>query len=154
MMIADPTPAKGIFQSLPPIHMAELISTWILGGMVPSNPNLHLVLVEAGIGWIAYYLERLDTMYRRHNWPNRGMITELPSTFWSRQFHATFEDDLVGMRTLDLLGVDTVMWASDYPHPDSTWPESQEVVDKHFQGLPDAHKQRIVWKNAAELYRL
>ena len=52
IQIADPTPAKGIFQSLPPIVMAELISTWILGGMVPQNPDLHIVLVEAGIGWI------------------------------------------------------------------------------------------------------
>ena len=58
------------------------------------------------------------------------------------------------MRTLDLLGVDTIMWASDYPHPDSTWPESLEVVDKHFQGLPDEDKQKIVWKNAAKLYNL
>ncbi|HLG66256.1 MAG TPA: amidohydrolase family protein [Acidimicrobiales bacterium] len=151
---ADPTPAKGIFQSLPPIHMAELISSWILGGMLPDNPDLHIVLVEAGIGWIAYYLERLDTMFRRHNWPNRGMIKELPSTFWYRQCHATFEDDKVGMRTLDLLGVGNVMWASDYPHPDSTWPESQEVVAKHFEGLPDDDKQRIVWRNAADLYHL
>jgi predicted TIM-barrel fold metal-dependent hydrolase len=151
---SDPTPAKGIFQSLPPIVMAELISTWILGGMVPKNPDLHVVLVEAGIGWIAYYLERLDTMYRRHNWPNRGMIKELPSTFWAKQFHATFEDDQVGMRTLDLLGIDTIMWASDYPHPDSTWPESQDVVARHFEGLPDEDKQKIVWKNAAALYHL
>ena len=154
LQVADPTPAKGIYQSLPPIVMAELISTWILGGMVPKNPELQLVLVESGIGWISYYLERLDTMYRRHNWPNRGMIKELPSTFWATQFHATFEDDTVGMRTLDLLGSDTVMWASDYPHPDSTWPESQKVVDKHFQGLPDEDKQKIVWQNAATLYNL
>ncbi len=46
------------------------------------------------------------------------------------------------------------MWASDYPHPDSTWPESQTVVEDHFQGLPDEDKQKIVWRNAAELYRI
>jgi len=154
VQLSDPTPAKGIFQSLPPIVMAELIGTWILGGMIPANPELHVVLVESGIGWIAYYLERLDTMSRRHNWANRGMIKELPSTFWGRQFHATFEDDLVGMRTIDLLGAHTLMWASDYPHPDSTWPESAQVVEKHFEGISDDNKQRIVWKNAAELYGL
>ncbi|HEY3942592.1 MAG TPA: amidohydrolase family protein, partial [Acidimicrobiales bacterium] len=77
-----------------------------------------------------------------------------PSTFWATQFHATFEDDLVGMRTIDLLGADTLMWASDYPHPDSTWPESLEVVEKHFQGMNDEDKQKIVWKNAAKLYDL
>jgi predicted TIM-barrel fold metal-dependent hydrolase len=154
IQVADPTPAKGIFQSLPPIVMAELIGTWILGGMVPNNPNLHIVLVESGIGWIAYYLERLDTMSRRHNWPNRGMIKELPSSFWRNQFHATFEDDIVGMRTIDLLGAETLMFATDYPHPDSTWPESQAIVEKHFEGLPDATRETIVWKNAADLYDL
>jgi uncharacterized protein len=154
IQVSDPTPAKGIFQSLPPIVMAELISTWILGGMVPANPDLHIVLVESGIGWIAYYLERLDTMSRRHNWGGRGMIKDKPSSFWSQQFHATFEDDLAGMRTIDLLGAHTLMWASDYPHPDSTWPESQDVVSNHFDGLDDDVKQAIVWKNAATLYDL
>ena len=46
------------------------------------------------------------------------------------------------------------MWASDYPHPDSTWPESQDVVTKHFDGLPDDQKQAIVWRNTAQLYGL
>jgi predicted TIM-barrel fold metal-dependent hydrolase len=151
---ADPTPAKGIFQSLPPIYMAELISSWILGGMLPKNPDLHIVLVEAGIGWIGYYLERLDTMFRRHAWAKRGVIQEIPSTFWFRQGHATFEDDLVGMRTLDRIGVDNVMWASDYPHPDCTWPESQKVVEEHFKNLPNEQKQNIVWQNTAKLYHL
>jgi predicted TIM-barrel fold metal-dependent hydrolase len=152
IQMADPTPAKGIFQSLPPIVMAELISTWILGGMVPDNPDLHIVLVESGIGWIAYYLERLDTMQRRHNWGGRGMIKEKPSSYWRSQFHATFEDDMAGMRHIDLLGAETLMFATDYPHPDSTWPESRAVVERHFGGLDDDVKQKIVWQNAAELY--
>jgi predicted TIM-barrel fold metal-dependent hydrolase len=151
---SDPTPAKGIMQSLPPIVMAELISTWILGGMVPANPDLRIVLVESGIGWIAYYLERLDTMQRRHNWGGRGMIKEKPSSYWAKQFFATFEDDMAGMRTIDMLGADTLMFATDYPHPDSTWPESQDVVERHFGGLPDDVKQMIAWKNAAELYKI
>ena len=78
MQQADPTPSKAIFQSLPPIHMAELVSSWILGGMLPRNPDLNLVLVESGIGWIAYYLERLQHEFRRHNWVARGVIDELP----------------------------------------------------------------------------
>ena len=151
---ADPTPTKGIFQSLPPMFMAEILGTFIAGGVLKKFPGLHIVLVEAGIGWIPYYLERLDTMHRRHNWAKRGMMEELPSTFWYSQCHATFEDDMVGMEILDRIGVNNVMWASDYPHPDSTWPESQEVVVKHFQHLPDEDKQKICWKNAAELYKL
>jgi predicted TIM-barrel fold metal-dependent hydrolase len=152
---ADPTPVKGIFQSLPPIMMAEILGCWIVSGTLEKHPDVHLVLVEAGIGWIAYYLQRLDGMRRRHNWEARGMqLKELPSSYWFRQCHATFEEDMVGMRTLDLLGVDNVMWASDYPHPDCTWPESQEVVEKHFIDVADEDKQKIVWKNASSLYRL
>jgi predicted TIM-barrel fold metal-dependent hydrolase len=150
----DPTPAKAVFQSLPPIYMAGMVSSWILAGPLPRFPNLQVVLVESGIGWIAYYLERLDTMFRRHSWKERGVTNQVPSTFWRRQCRATFEDDLVGMRTLDRLGVDNVMWASDYPHPDCTWPESQKVVEEHFQDIPDEHKQKIVWQNAAKLYHL
>jgi uncharacterized protein len=120
--------------------------------MVPENPDLHIVLVESGIGWIAYYLERLDTMQRRHNWAGRGMIKEKPSSYWRSQFHATFEDDMAGMRHIDLLGPETLMFATDYPHPDSTWPESRDVVERHFGGLDDDVKQAIVWKNASELY--
>jgi len=152
--LSDPTPAKGIFQSLPPMFMAEILGTFIAGGVLKKFPGLHIVLVEAGIGWIPYYLERLDTMHRRHNWAKRGMIEELPSTFWFRQGHATFEDDMVGMEILHRVGVDNVMWASDYPHPDCTWPESQEVVEKHFLHLPDEDKQKICWRNAAKLYKL
>jgi predicted TIM-barrel fold metal-dependent hydrolase len=122
--------------------------------MVPANPDLHIVLVESGIGWIAYYLERLDTMSRRHNWANRGMIKELPSSFWRNQFHATFEDDSVGLRTVDLLGAETLMFATDYPHPDSTWPETQHVVEKDFGDLDEVTKEMITWRNAADLYDL
>ncbi len=152
---ADPTPPKAIFQSLPPIFMAELVGSWIASGLLAEHPGLHIVLVEAGIGWIGYYLERLDTMQLRHNWTARGLsLKDPPSSYWFRQCHATFEDDLCGMRTLDRVGVENVMWASDYPHPDSTWPESQIVVEKHFQDLPDEDKQKIVWRNAAKLYGL
>ena len=152
---ADPTPTKGIFQSLPPMFMAEILGTFIAGGVLKKFPGLHIVLVEAGIGWIPYYLERLDTMHRRHNWAKRGMMARASQhVLVLRQCHATFEDDMVGMEILDRIGVDNVMWASDYPHPDSTWPESQEVVVKHFQHLPDEDKQKICWKNASELYKL
>ena len=151
---ADPTPAKGIFQSLPPMFMAEILGTFIAGSILKRNPGLRIVLVESGIGWIPYYIERLDTMHRRHNWAARGQLEELPSTFWYKQCYATFEDDKVGMEILDRVGADNVLWASDYPHPDCTWPESQEVVVKHFEHLPDEKKQKICWKNAAALYGL
>ena len=100
--------------------------------------GMRVVLVEAGIGWIPYILERLDTMVDNHGGtPSPGKaIKEKPSFYWHRNMAATFEQDLAGIRLLDLIGIENLMWATDYPHPDSTWPRSQEILEEHFKDLP------------------
>ncbi len=151
----DPTPTRAIMQSIPPIFMAELLGSWVLTGIFDRHPRLKVVLVEAGLGWIPYYLQRLDKMRDRHGWEARGMrLPKLPSEYWYANMAATFEEDVVGMKLLDELGVDNVMWATDYPHPDSTWPVSQEVITEHFSGVEPGVMRRIVGGNAARLYRL
>lgn len=150
----DTTPAKGIFQSLPPIFMAEVVANWIVGGVFERFPGLKVVLVESGLGWIPFYLERLDTMKRRHGWDGYGMLKELPSFYWHRNMMATFEEDTFGVDQRHRLGVDNLMWATDYPHPDSTWPESQRVLETHFAQVPAEEARRMIGGNAAALYRL
>ena len=156
VMAEDPTPYKGIFQSLPPIAMAECIADWIVSGALERWPGLRVVLVEAGIGWIPYYLERLDTMVTNHGWETypEHAIKELPSFYWHRNMAATFEQDQTGMRLLDLIGVENLMWATDYPHPDSTWPRSREVLHEHFKDLPRDDVELIASGNVTRLYRL
>ena len=151
----DPTPTRAIMRSLPPIFMAELLGGWVLTGIFDRHPRLSVVLVESGLGWIPYYLQRLDTLKERQAWAKRGMsLPKLPSEYWYANMAATFEEDVVGMKLLEELGVDNVMWATDYPHPDSTWPESQKVLHEHFDTvLPDTMR-RIVGGNAARIYRL
>ena len=152
----DPTPYKGIFQSLPPIFMSECIVDWTVSGVLERWPELRVVLVEAGIGWIPYFLERLDTMAENHGWrtfPDHA-ISEKPSFYWHRNMAATFEQDLTGIRLLDLIGLDNLMWATDYPHPDSTWPHSHEVLAEHFTGVPSEDVEKIAWGNAARIYHL
>jgi predicted TIM-barrel fold metal-dependent hydrolase len=150
----DTTPARGIFQSLPPIFMAEVIANWIVGRVFERFPRLKVVLVESGIGWIPYYLARLDTMKQRHGWDRYDMLKELPSFYWHQNMAATFEEDTFGVAQRQLLGVDNLMWATDYPHPDCTWPESQEVLDTHFSDVPVDEARQIIGGNAARLYRL
>lgn len=156
VLAEDPTPYKGIFQSLPPIFMAECVVDWTVSGVLERWPELRVVLVEAGIGWIPYFLERLDTMAVNHGWqtfPDHA-ITEKPSFYWHQNMAATFEQDLTGIRLLDLIGLDNLMWATDYPHPDSTWPRSHEVLAEHFAGVPTEDVEKIAWGNAARIYRL
>ena len=152
----DPTPYKGIMQSLPPIFMAENIADWCVSGVLERWPELRVVLVEAGIGWIPYYLERLDTMVTNHGWdtfPDKP-ITEKPSFYWRRNMAATFEQDLIGVRNRYDIGIENLMWATDYPHPDSTWPRSQEVLREHFEGVPADEVELIASGNVSRIYKL
>jgi predicted TIM-barrel fold metal-dependent hydrolase len=152
----DPTPFKGILQSLPPIFMSECVADWTVSGVLERWPGLKIVLVEAGIGWIPYFLERLDTMVDNHGWdtfPTKA-ISEKPSFYWKRNMAATFEQDLAGIRLLDLLGIENLMWATDYPHPDSTWPRSREVLTEHFKGLSRDDVELIASGNVTRLYNL
>ena len=152
----DPTPFKGILQSLPPIFMSECVADWTVSGVLERWPGLKIVLVEAGIGWIPYFLERLDTMVDNHGWDTfpAKAISEKPSFYWHRNMAATFEQDLAGIRLLDLLGIENLMWATDYPHPDSTWPRSQEILQNHFKDLPKDDVEAIASGNVSRIYHL
>ena len=151
----DPTPVRAISSSIPPIFMAELLAGWLVTGVFDRHPRLKVVMVEAGIGWIPYFLQRLDKMRDRHGWEARGFVLpKLPSDYWHSNMAATFEEDVVGMKLLEELGEDNVMWATDYPHPDCTWPVSQDVLAEHFRDFPADTTTKIVGGNAARLYHL
>ncbi|MDP3767569.1 MAG: amidohydrolase family protein, partial [Dehalococcoidia bacterium] len=71
-----------------------------------------------------------------------------------RQIWATFQTDHAGLRLLDVLGEDRVMWASDYPHADSTWPESQKAIEEQFKDVSSSARRRVLCENARDLYGL
>jgi predicted TIM-barrel fold metal-dependent hydrolase len=81
-------------------------------------------------------------------------ITMAPSAYFRRQIWATFQTDQVGLRLLDVLGDDRVMWASDYPHADSTWPESQRAIEENFKDIGPGARRRVLCENARALYGL
>jgi predicted TIM-barrel fold metal-dependent hydrolase len=151
---ADPSPAKGVFQVMPPILMSQPMVELILNGVFQRHPGLRVVLVEAGLGWIPYLLDRMDTCHRKGDWKARGMpIDNLPSDYWYSNMAATFEEDLMAMGMRDRLGVENLLWATDYPHPDQTFPRSLEVIDEHIASLPERERDLMIHDNAARLYR-
>jgi predicted TIM-barrel fold metal-dependent hydrolase len=124
----------------------------IFGGALDRYPRLRIVLGESGIGWIPSLLERMDWQYDNEF---SGLGLELrPSEYWHRQIYATFQWDGVGMHLLDFLGEDHVMYASDFPHPDGTWPDSREVVTRHMGHLAEGTRGKVVHDNAARLYHI
>jgi predicted TIM-barrel fold metal-dependent hydrolase len=151
----DPTPMRGVMHALPNIFMAESLGFWLVAGMLERFPELQVVLVEAGLGWLPYFLDRLDRVQDRHGWREfEGAITEKPSFYWHRQMAATFEEDELGIELRERIGVENLMWATDYPHPDSTWPHSQDVIETHFRDVPIDEARLMIGGNAARLYGL
>jgi len=125
----------------------------IFGGVLERHPDLRIVSAENDIGWVAHFLQRMDHAYEKYQYLEREeYVPEPPSHYFRRQVTATFQDDRVGVLTRDFIGVDNLMWASDFPHSDSTWPASHAVVEKDFAGVPDDETRKIVADNCAALY--
>ena len=133
------------------LQMSEKLMQMIYGAVFEKFPALQLVIGESGIGWIPYILERMDL-----EWEEQFRDLELtmkPSDYWRRNCHATFQNDPAGLKLIDRLGAENVMWASDFPHPDGVWPDSLETIRKEFTEISDSVRQKIVCDNALHLYR-
>ena len=151
----NPTPGvKETFIAIAPISICETVSTLIFTGILARHPDLRFVLVECGIGWIPYFLERMDQTFAKHRFWTKSALTEKPSTYWYRQGHATFIQDMTGVAERHRAGLHNVLWSTDYPHSDSTWPHSREVLAAHFAGVPADERALIAGGNAARLYGL
>ncbi len=132
------------------MNMANVLTSLVFGGVLERHPRMKVVLGEAGIGWIPYVLWRMDG-----EWEDQFRDLELtmpPSEYWRRQCWATYQTDPVGIKLVDDLGADRIMWGSDFPHPDGVWPDSQEYIRKELDHLPPDARRRIVCDNAARLY--
>ena len=132
------------------INMANILTSMIFSGALERYPGLKVVLGEAGIGWIPYVLWRMDA-----EWEDQFRdlaLTMPPSHYWRRQCWATYQTDPIGVKLLDELGADRVMWGSDFPHPDGVWPDSQEFIQRELGHLPEPTRAKVVGENAAKLY--
>jgi predicted TIM-barrel fold metal-dependent hydrolase len=126
----------------------------ICQGVAHRFPRLKFVLAEWEAGWIAQWLQRLDHAFYRARSSTPPELDLMPSDYWRRQFFATFEDDRFGVLTREGIGVESLLWANDFPHHDSIWPHSQEVRDEIFQRVPEAEQLAMTVTNAARLYKL
>jgi predicted TIM-barrel fold metal-dependent hydrolase len=148
----DPTPQSGIFTSLPNMRLAEVIGFWILPGTLARFPKLKVVLVEAGLGWVPGYLHTLDYMADgRYDFPG---LTMKPSDYFRQNMAVTFLDDEVGLAHRYELGVENILWSTDFPHPATTWPNSVAVVDRIFRNVPEPERDLMVAGNASRIYGL
>jgi uncharacterized protein len=129
------------------------ILTSLMGAAVFERfPNIRVVFGESGIGWIPYVIDRMDFEYQDQYRDLK--LKMLPSEYWRRQCKATFQYDRVGTKLIEDMGVETLMWGSDYPHPDGVWPESKKYIDEQFGHLPADVTYKMTCENAGKFYGL
>jgi predicted TIM-barrel fold metal-dependent hydrolase len=140
---------SGVF-SVVPSTIAQLIFT----GTFARFPDLHVSMIETGVGWMPHFLEQMDDRYwRNRSWSDLP-ITEPPSNYWYRNMSATFIVDRSGLALRHAVGVDNMMWSTDYPHHGNDWPHSRKTIDDTMVDLPREEKAKICAGNAVRIFGL
>ncbi|MGE0388292.1 MAG: amidohydrolase family protein [Gammaproteobacteria bacterium] len=133
----------------------DIIGNFIWGRVFERHPDLRIVCVEADAGWAPHFMYRMDHAYKRLRYMLRiGDMARLPSEYFHDNVYLTFQDDWVAFRMLDMCNPRRLLWANDFPHSDSTWPGSQELLAEHTAGMGEREKRWILADNVTELYRL
>ncbi|ONH33408.1 amidohydrolase [Pseudofrankia asymbiotica] len=137
-------------------NSAGSLVDFLFSGVPHRFPDLRLMYAEAQIGWIPYVLDRADDVWLTHRGWAHGQrhCPEPPSTYYRRQVYSCFFKDPVGVDLLDRIGVDNVVFETDYPHQDGTWPQSKKAAAQQFGHLPQADIDKIARGNAARLLSL
>jgi predicted TIM-barrel fold metal-dependent hydrolase len=133
----------------------DIIGTLIFGRTFDRVPELKVVCVEADAGWVPHWMYRADHAVERHrNWLGAGDLERMPSEYFREHVYVTFQDDWVAFQTAHLMNHERLLWASDHPHSDSTFPNSQDVLARQTAHLDDDVRDDILWRNTSTLYGL
>ncbi len=157
------TPVVNMYESAPrfmtglvmsKLTMAEAVSELIHGLVMQRYPELKFIAVEGQIGWISFFQYYSDHLWEKHRFWTKSELKEPPSHYFRRQVFATFMEDPVSLREREHIGIDNIMWASDYPHSETTWPNSKALTDEWLAAFGEEERAKILWKNCAKLYGL
>jgi len=138
--------------SLQPMNIVQAAADVLWSRVLVEFPDVRIALSEGGIGWIPYFLERVDYVYEHHReWTGQD-LPMAPSELFRERFITCFIDDAAGLRNRDAVGLGMMTWECDYPHSDSTWPESPERLARSLVGLSDDEIADITHRNAMRLF--
>jgi predicted TIM-barrel fold metal-dependent hydrolase len=126
----------------------------IFGGILDRHPKLNIVFAEGGINWVAGALQDAELTYGAHHAIYDWEMAHRPSHYWHNHMHATFQTDTIGLRLLDYLGADRVMWAQDYPHGEGTFGYTATAIQQVLDATSEADARKILGDNALQLYKL
>ncbi|MEM7542628.1 MAG: amidohydrolase family protein [Pseudomonadota bacterium] len=133
----------------------ELMSMFVFDGVFMRHPKLKIVSVEADGGWIPHFMYRMDHAYQRHrHWMKGRELERTPSEYFREHIYFTFQDDYTAFAFKDHVNIERMMWANDYPHSDSTWPWSQDVIAEQTAHMSEKERNLVLHDNVASLYKL
>ncbi len=132
----------------------NVVGQLVFTGTFQKFPDLHVSMIEVSTGWIPHFLEQMDDRYwRNRSWTNVP-ITEPPSHYWYRNMSATFVWDPAGIRQRHQVGVDNMMWSTDYPHHGNDWPYSRKVINETMAECTPEEQRKILAENAIRIWNL
>jgi predicted TIM-barrel fold metal-dependent hydrolase len=155
MVITAPDAPMDVLITLTPVNIVQAAADFVWSKVPHKFPRLKYALSEGGIGWIPYFRERIDYTYERHRfWTGQDMGSRLPSQVFDEQIICCWIDDPVGVEMRHKMNVDMITWECDYPHSDSTWPQSPEQFWKQMQAAhaSESDIEKISHANAMRLF--
>ena len=117
------------------MYSVDSLMQVIASGVLERSPKLDIVLVETEVSWIPSVMYQWDRYFAKRN-RSTGGLTLLPSEYFKRQVYATFFNDQPAGYVFPHWGVGNCMWSNDFPHPNSTWPNSRDVIQRDWGGCP------------------
>lgn len=148
-------PAQILFSYVEQPHIVQLtLAQMLFGGVFERFPRLEIVSSENDVGWVYHFMHRVDHAYERFRFRQNVTLDRLPSEYLRRQLFVAFQFEELGMDLVKRLGAGNIMWASDYPHNDSTWPNSHRHLEGILKELPEDVQHQVINQNAARLYHL
>jgi predicted TIM-barrel fold metal-dependent hydrolase len=149
LIITAPDAPIDVLIVLTPINIVQAAADLLYSPVLRKFPDLRFALSEGGIGWIPYFLERIDYAYQRHRaWTGQDFGDQLPSQVFNERIVTCFIDDAFGLESRHHLNIDHITWECDYPHSDSTWPNSPEQLMKSLSICTDEEIDKITHRNA------
>jgi predicted TIM-barrel fold metal-dependent hydrolase len=153
-LTSSPDAPPAVTANLVFLTSAMALSDWLFSGVLARYPNLRVCFAEGQIGWIPYVAERADVLWSKTVWAGDGPRLPEPPSHYLRQVYGCFYDDPAGLALRDSIGVDQIVFETDYPHQDSTWPNTLATVATFEAELSDVELEKILRGNAATLLRL
>ena len=156
MVITAADAPMDVLITLTPVNLVQAASDFVWSTVPKQFPKLKYALSEGGIGWIPYFRERIDYTYERHHfWTGQDMGDRIPSQVFDEQVVCCWIDDPVGIEMRHKMNIDMICWECDYPHSDSTWPQSPEQFMKQMQAAEcsDVDIDKISHENAIRLFQ-